>query len=106
MDKGLDPPTMRWGASIQPSGMAARRVGTADHLARELTGSLEHYRCRGWARVIATQGRRVMGSVHRTCLANGAVASMVIVQTFSPWGLWLLQTMLPARRAITSPSTV
>src|SRR5215211_6866694 len=27
MDKGLDPPTMRWGTSIQPFDTAARRVG-------------------------------------------------------------------------------
>ena len=47
-----------------------------------------------------------VGSVHRTCLANGAVASMVIVQMFGTWDLWVLQTMLPARRAITSPSIV
>jgi hypothetical protein len=31
---------------------------------------------------------------------------MVIVQMFSPWDLWLLQAMLPARRATTSPSIV
>jgi hypothetical protein len=50
--------------------------------------------------------RHVISSVHRTCFANGAVASMVIVQMFGTWDLWLLQTMLPARRAITSPSNV
>jgi hypothetical protein len=48
----------------------------------------------------------VMGSVQRTCLANGAVASIVIVQMFGSWGLWVLQTMLPDRRVITSPSIV
>ena len=44
--------------------------------------------------------------IYRACFANGAVASMVSVQMFSAWDLWLLQTMLPARRAITSPSIV
>jgi hypothetical protein len=44
--------------------------------------------------------------IYRACFAKGAVASMVIVQMFGTWDLWLLQTMLPVRRAITSPSIV
>jgi hypothetical protein len=53
-----------------------------------------------------TLARRVPRSLHRACFAKGAVVSIVSVQIISPCDLWLLQTMLPARRAITSPSIV